>query len=237
MAPGPTLQDLIDTVQSDTVGGDPLDQLAQASLTVADLESVGDALLGHFVEQCRGAGRSWSEISTALGVSKQAAHKRFTAPAPTFERFTPRARVALRAASEEAAARGDADVGTPHILIGLFEPAQGLAARVLDDAGITRQACVEHLWTTTATRPASPSSASESRPYGSAAKLALRRTLAEALQLGHNYIGTEHMLLALFGDPNDPAARALAALGATYDDTRARLVEKFAEITKPPPSD
>ena len=210
--------------------------MAQASLTVADLEAVGDALLGHFVERCRGAGLSWSEISTALGVSKQAAHKRFTASAPSFERFTLRARAALRAASEEAKVRGETEVGTPHLLVGLFEPAQGLAAQVLADAGITRAACVDRLWATP-TPPGSASPSAPRPPFSSGAKQALSRTLTEALQLGHNYMGTEHLLLALFGGPNDPTTQTLAALGATYDDTRARLVAKFAEIAPLPPSD
>jgi hypothetical protein len=85
MTPAPTLQELIDTVQGDAPSADLLDLLATASSTVAQLEEVGDAVLGHFVESCRRGGHSWTEISTALGVSKQAAHKRFSFPAPTLE--------------------------------------------------------------------------------------------------------------------------------------------------------
>ncbi len=95
MTPSPTLQALIDSVKEDADSEEALGQLAQASRTVGDLEQVADALLGHFVDQCRRSGHSWSEISTALGVSKQAAHKRFTTELPTFERFTERARKVL----------------------------------------------------------------------------------------------------------------------------------------------
>jgi hypothetical protein len=86
VTPAPGLQELIATVERDAASRDPLDLLTTASSTVARLEEVGDAVLGHFVDRCRRQGHSWSEISAALGVSKQAAHKRFSFPAPTLER-------------------------------------------------------------------------------------------------------------------------------------------------------
>src|ERR1700689_1667796 len=138
MTPAPTLQELIDGVRADSSDDDVLTQLSQASKTVGDLEQVGDALLGHFVDQCRRSGHSWSEISGALGVSKQAAHKRFTFDAPSFERFTERARTALRQSEREAHRLGHGFVGTEHILLALAEVVDGLAARVLDEAGISK---------------------------------------------------------------------------------------------------
>ena len=86
MTPAPGLLELIESVERDASGHDPLDQLTMASSTVSQLEETADALLGHFVDRCRRHGHSWSEISAALGVSKQAAHKRFSLPAPTLER-------------------------------------------------------------------------------------------------------------------------------------------------------
>ncbi len=138
MTPAPSLQELITTVRADTESDDVLAELATAATTVAQVEEVADALLAHFVDQCRRNGRSWSEISGALSVTKQAAHKRFSSPAPTLERFTERARSAVRAASEEARLLGHNYIGTEHLLLGLFEPSGGLAAQVLDEAGITR---------------------------------------------------------------------------------------------------
>src|SRR5580704_12040280 len=122
MTPAPSLQALIETVRADAGDGDALAQLAQASRTVGDLEELSDALLGHFVDRCRHAGHSWSEISSALGVSKQAAHKRFSPGAPTFERFTQRARSVLLGAAGEAHAGGAPSVGTEHLLLALFRP-------------------------------------------------------------------------------------------------------------------
>src|ERR1700727_3181102 len=119
MTPSPTLQALIDGVEADAPGSEALLQLSQASRTVGDLEQVGDALLGHFVDQCRRSGHSWSEISGALGVSKQAAHKRFTFDAPPLERFTERARSALSQSEVEAHRLSHGFVGTEHVLLGL----------------------------------------------------------------------------------------------------------------------
>jgi len=91
MTPGPSLAELIASIRADAPGADSLTQLTEAVTTVTALEEVADATLAHFVDQCRREGRSWSEISKALGVTKQAAHKRFSFT-PRLERFTPRAR-------------------------------------------------------------------------------------------------------------------------------------------------
>jgi len=138
MTPAPTLQELIETVERDAPSRSLLDLLTTASSTVTQLEEVADAVLGHFVDRCRRHGHSWSEISTALGVSKQAAHKRFSLPGPTLERFTPRARGALDAAAKAARSLGHNYVGTEHLLLGLFAEPEGLAARALAERGVDR---------------------------------------------------------------------------------------------------
>jgi hypothetical protein len=237
MTPAPNLQELIDTVHADAASADALDQLAAASHTVADLEAVADAVLGHFVDQCRRSGHSWSEISAALGVSKQAAHKRFSFAGlerfatPTFERFTQRARSALRAATEAAGLLGHSYVGTEHLLLGLFEPkGGGIAAQILDELGITRAHVEERILLVT---PRGSAPLGGNQPLTPRAKAALGEALAEALALGHNYIGTEHLLLALFGDPSGLAAKILSDLGAQRDDVRNRVVAKLAGFSKP----
>jgi hypothetical protein len=227
MTPAPDLQELIDVVRADAAGCDALDQLAQASRTVAGLEEAGDALLGHFVDQCRRSGRSWSEISAALGVSKQAAHKRFSAGAPTFERFTERARAVLSGAADQARSLGSGHIGPEHLLLALFEPASALAAQVLAEAGVTRSACEEQVLghAKTGARPdAGPPG------FNSQAVEVLRGAVEEALRLGHDYVGTEHLLLALFRNPDDIAAKVLTSLSVRHDDIRRRLIEKLAGI-------
>ena len=220
MTPGPTLQELIDRVRADSPGEDALVQLSQASKTVADLEQTSDALLGHFVDQCRRSGRSWSEISGALGVSKQAAHKRFSLDTPNFERFTDRARNVLAQSEEEAHRLRHSFVGTEHLLLALFESPDGLAAQILGERRITRS-MVE----TQVVALIKPGTASEERKlsFTPRAKAAVQNAFHEALHLGHNYVGTEHILLGLFADGDAVAAKVLVELGANVDATRARI--------------
>lgn len=225
MTPSPTLQALIDGVKADAPGDEALIQLSQASRTVSDLERVGDALLGHFVDQCRRSGHSWSEISNALGVSKQAAHKRFTFDAPNFERFTERARSVLSRSEAEAHRLGHGFVGTEHILLALFDVPGSLAVEVLDAVGISKSKVEEHVL---GLIKRSPPSEEGKLPFTPRAKAVLRGSVEVALQLGHNYIGTEHLLLGLFDDENSVAAKVLRDLGATDGVVRDRTLELLA---------
>jgi Clp amino terminal domain, pathogenicity island component len=223
MTPAPTLQELIDGVRIDASSDDPLIQLNQASKTVTDLEQTTDALLGHFVDRCRRDGCSWSEISGALGVSKQAAHKRFSFDVPRFDRFTERARNVLTQSGEEAQGLGHGFVGTEHILLALFESPDGLAAHVLGAAGITRSMAMTRIL---ALIKRGTGSEEGNLPFTPRAKAAVRSAVGEALQLGHNYVGTEHLLLGLLVDEDAIAAKVLAGLGATHDDLRVRITER-----------
>jgi hypothetical protein len=230
MTPAPTLDELISTVQAAVPTGDALERLAEALRTVGQLEEVGDALLGYYVELCRAQGRSWSEISSALGVSKQAAHKRFSPaadrPVP-LDRFTPRAREVLRIAADEARRLEHGEVRTEHLLLGLFADQNALAARILAEAGIDRGAVEAQV--RAAVPHASPGPMGE-LPFVPATVDALRGSAEEALRLGHNYVGTEHLLLGLYRTPGDPAAAILASLGADPDDLRQRVKDKLASL-------
>jgi hypothetical protein len=234
MTPGPNLRELIATVRADAASDDVLDQLATASTTVAELEEVADAALAYFVDRCRFGGRSWSEISRALGVTKQAAHKRFSFATPALERFTPRARALLPGAEAEARRLGHNYVGTEHILLALFADPGSLAAKILNEADIERSSIDQHI-SSSAPRG---SAADEAPPFTPRATACIDEAGAEARRLGHNYVGTEHVLLALFVDPEGLAAKTLTQLGATYDDFRGRVVEKLSGYTytaTPPP--
>jgi hypothetical protein len=211
---------MIDTVRADAASDDDLDQLATAARTVSDMEEAGDATLGHFVDQCRRRGRSLTDISKALGVTKQAAHKRFTGP-PNMERFTTRAVTLLERSTAEARRLGHNYVGTEHILLGMLTDAESLATRVLAEAKVTHAQVEAEILKVTAA--GSPESVTGS-PFTPRAAAVVQKALSEALQLGHNYIGTEHVLLALFADPESLAYRVLTELGATYDDCRQRVI-------------
>jgi len=225
MTPGPNLQELIDSVRADAPAEDVLSRLSQASKTVAELEQTSDALLGHFVDQCRRSGRSWSEISGALGVSKQAAHKRFSLDVPSSEPFTERARTVLARSQDEADRLGHGFVGTEHLLLALFETPDGLAARVLSEAGITRSMVELQIL---ALIKRGTGSDERKLSFTPRAKAAIRSAVEEALRLGHNYVGTEHLLLGLFIDGDAIAAKVLGELGASYDVMRFRVVERSA---------
>ena len=123
MAPAPTLPDLIAAVDDATDTDAPLDRLAAASLMASELAETGDALVGHYVDGCRAAGHTWAEISESLGVSRQAAHKRFSAAPRDLGRWTERAKAALAASVD--AARGPG----PPVRRHRAPPARALPAR------------------------------------------------------------------------------------------------------------
>jgi ATP-dependent Clp protease ATP-binding subunit ClpA len=236
VAPAPSLQELIESVEADASSNDELDQLSHASRTATGLEEVSDALLGHFVDRSRRSGRSWTQISAALGVTKQAAHKRFSFAAgtfepdsPTFERFTPRAKAVLDAAAEQARLHGRTHITTDGILLALFEPAEAIAAQILRDAGISREACEHQLGATP--DAGTEAESTDGRLLTEQAKNALKSAVEEALRMRHNYIGTEHLLLGLYYEPEDPAPTVLTGLGLDFTKAKDQLTRKLGEVT------
>ena len=145
----------------------------------ARLSDQADSLIGHFVDQARRSGASWSQIGTSMGVSKQAAQQRFVPRGPVsgatgfgdFSRFTLRARTVLTVAEDLARAADVAVIGPEHLAVALRAP----------------------------------------------------------LRLGHNYIGTEHILLGLV-DEDDASAATLAGLGVTRAGAQQQIREAFAAM-------
>ena len=241
MAPTPTLQDLIDTVRHDAPTDDALDQLGTASAAVAALSEVSDAVLGYYVDRARRAGYSWTDISAALGVSKQAAHKRFAAATqpPRLDRFTDRTLRVLAAAAEVARGLGHPYVGTEHLLLALYAEPESVAALVLIEAGIDRGAVEQAVLRRAPRREEAPE---PPRPHTPRAVAAIEGTVREALALGHNYVGTEHLLLALYADPMAPvgpggtayrtggglAAEVLTGFGLDRATAAARVTDMLA---------
>jgi hypothetical protein len=222
VTPTPTLQELIDGVRADVPGEDALVQLSQASYAAAELEQTTDALLGHFVDQCRRNGCSWSEISGALGVSKQAAHKRFSFDAPTSEPFTERSRTVLEQCEQQAHRLGHGFVGTEHILLALCEVPDGPTPQVFGEAGITKSVVEDQILAFIKRGTRSDHS---KLPFTPRAKAALQNAMTEAQELGHTRIAPEHLLLGLFKDGTSVAARILVATGTSYDQAKLRITE------------
>ncbi len=142
-----------------------------------------------------------------------------------FERFTDRARRVLVLAQEEARLLNHNFIGTEHILLGLIYEGEGVAAKALQHMGVTLEAVREKVEETIG--PAS-SSTTGSPPFTPRAKKVLELSLREALQLGHNYIGTEHMLLGLVREGEGVAAQVLQSLGADLQRVRQQVVSMMS---------
>ena len=148
-----------------------------------------------------------------------------------FEKFTERARRVIVLAQEEARLLNHGSIGTEHLLLGIVHEGQGVAARSLEALGI-RLAAVRHAIEREAPRGTSPAVGTLS--FSPRAKKSLENALRESLQLGHSYIGTEHILLGLMRTEDGRAARVLADLGATFDGVRRQVLTVLADRPVPP---
>src|SRR5258706_2136789 len=146
-----------------------------------------------------------------------------------FERFTDRARQVVVLAQEEARALDHNYIGTEHLLLGLIRIDEGVAARALLSLGILPDALRKEI------RQLIPQAGGTPQvghiPFTPRAKKVLELSLREALQLGHNYIGTEHILLGLVREGQGVAAQVLVKLGADLDRVRQQVIEMLAGST------
>ncbi len=218
-----SVSELAEAVRQQAPGA-PLDRV-EAALTVSEeLVSCADELIGQFVAEARRAGCSWTEIGQRIGVSKQAARQRFAdprrrAPKAWSCRLSAPCGSCLEAARREAAADGAAEVGTHHLLIGLFRA--GVAAAVLEELGVRAdavRAAARELF------PGAGGVPGERAPQESAgARAALQRAAAAAQQAGRGDVGTEHLLAALALEPGSRARRVLSHLGVSTAAIRKGL--------------
>ncbi|WP_122616823.1 Clp protease N-terminal domain-containing protein [Streptomyces sp. Tu 4128] len=222
------LDDLITAIKK--VHPEPLEQLQDAVLAGEHLGEVADHLIGHFVDQARRSGASWTDIGRSMGVTRQAAQKRFVPKESAdldasqgFSRYTPRARNAVMAAHNEAVAAGATEGLPEHLILGVLTERDGLAAKALTAQGVALDAIRE---AATAKLPPAADEAPELVPYGPAAKKVLELTFREALRLGHNYIGTEHILLALLEHENGEGV--LSGLGIGKEPIERYVTEVLA---------
>jgi hypothetical protein len=229
------LDDLIDAITS--VHSDVLDQLADAVLAAEHLDEVADHLIGHFVDRARRSGASWTDIGKSMGVTKQAAQKRFVAKGSTvdldpeqgFRRFTERARNVVMAAQNEARAAGNVEIAPEHLALGLLVEPDSIAARAITAQGVA----LETLRRTVSARlrPRSED-VPDLIPYDAQARKALELTFRAALRLGHNYVGTEHILLALL-DLEDGAG-VLTGLGLDKKAAEENITAAVSSVIAEP---
>jgi len=223
MDPLPQFDDLIAHIESANPGATAVQHLVESVGLATHLGELADHLVGHFVDQARSAGASWAEIGDALGVTKQAAQKRFVPRARSehhllgggraksmFERFTDEARSMVVASEELCRQSGHPEVGTGHILLALLEDPKGLTARVLTGEGAKPdqvRASVD-----SALGPGQGATTGHI-PFSTDAKKVLELSLREAIRSQSDHIGEQHILLGLLRDEKSLGAQTLAELG------------------------
>jgi ATP-dependent Clp protease ATP-binding subunit ClpC len=145
-----------------------------------------------------------------------------------FERFTDRARRVVVLAQEEARMLNHNYIGTEHILLGLIHEGEGVAAKALESLGISLEAVRSQVEEIIGQGQAAPTG---HIPFTPRAKKVLELSLREALQLGHNYIGTEHILLGLIREGEGVAAQVLQKLGADLNRVRQQVIQLLSGYT------
>jgi hypothetical protein len=192
------LDDLIAAINQNEP--DALGRLTDAVLLADRIGEIADHLIGHFVDQARRAGASWTDIGRSMGVTKQAAQKRFVAKgdAPDashgFSRFTGRARKVVVTAQESARAAGSSEIIEAHLILGLVADPTALGARAIVAQGVpldaVRAAAIAAL-------PTAADSVPALIPFGAQAKKVLELAFRETVRMSSDHVGTEHLLLAL----------------------------------------
>ncbi len=272
------LDNLIAYVKTLHPEGGPLENVSDAFAVSEQLDEQSDALLGYFVDQARRSGLSWSQIGAAMGVSKQAAQKRFvpgqesillreigasqTGRKP-FSRFTDRAIRVLFAADRLAADGTAADgtaahstaahstaadssaadgststgqaqsaahspIGAAHLAAAFLSEPEGLAAKAIGKAGLLPEQVYGAVGIGPAPQLPNQDRASVSElTFDESAKATFREALKWALRMGHNYIGTEHLLLGVLFT-GGPVAEGFTGLGLTPQRAEELLTAELA---------
>ncbi len=232
-----SLDNLIAFVLGRHPQGGPLQHLSDAVLAAEELDSQSDALIGHFVDQARASGAPWSQIGAAMGVSKQAAQKRFVSRddetasgAKVYSHFTPRAKAPLLAGEELASASGTHSIDVEHLVAGAVADPLGLGARIVRRLEVTDEALYEGI----GVGPALQVREDRTREmpdlqFTPEARSSLKESLKAALRLGHNYIGTEHLLMGAVA-AGGPVGDKLAALGLGPEKLEEAVAIELAQL-------
>jgi transposase-like protein len=223
-----------------------IEQLAHDAVHIPDAETALravsalrqelDQIEPELVARALQAGATWSDIARALGVSKQAAHRKHRELARTLQISLPGggpkvlvtadARRSIQLAREEARQLGQPALGTEHILLGILRCRGNHAVHALNDLGITHEAARLYIQPTLAGLPTNPTAAGDDggrqgvTPH---ARRILEGSLREAAKRHEGYIGVEHILLALLSDSRNGAVQTLEALKTTPKSVRRRL--------------
>lgn len=233
-----------------------IEQLARETVHIADPETALRALTAlrqeldvterEIVRRALRAGASWSQIARALGVTKQAAHRKYRhlfeemrdeSPGASPLQLTPEARRSIEFAREEARRFGQPSVGTEHILLGILRCQDSTAFKALHAEGVTLKAARRSLQTTMPGLPPSAPPALDEDPeaVSAHARRILEGSRREAVRRGDGHIGVEHMLLALLSDSRNGAVQTLEQLRTTPARIRRRLDREWPARGAPTP--
>jgi hypothetical protein len=226
----PTPDDLIRLVEETTSEADPLEQLTEAVILSGRVTDLGDGLVGHYVERARSSGATWEQIGECMGVSKQAAQKRFTPKGRQrrggffLTRLAEEARLVVRGAVTHAREAGSSHVGTEHLVLGLLDDPESVASQAIAALG----GSVEEI--RLAAQPETDSDAGGARagghiPFSPDSKKVLELALRETIRSGDRRIGTGHILLGILRDEKSPGARVLLESGITREAVEAWIEE------------
>jgi hypothetical protein len=234
MDDAPRLDDLVAAVEQRHPDGNALERLSDAVLLGERLGEVADHLIGHFVDRARHSGASWTEIGRSMGVTKQAAQQRFVRRGlgttgeddlRAFARYTGPARNVLVQAQEEARKARHDQIGPGHIVLGLLHEPAAPAAKAIEALGVSleavRQSVAGDLGPASETVPVPI-------PFAPQSRKALELTHREALRLGHDHIGTEHLLLGLLSLGEGPGVAALEQLNVTKERAEREVLRLLA---------
>jgi hypothetical protein len=208
-----------------------IQRLSHSMLLARHLGALADELVGYFVDQARDEGATWAEIGESMGVTKQAAQKRFVGSGSAqgrgrsdgiFARFTEEARHAVVGAEDHARQAGNDSVGTEHVVLALLDDPDGILADLIaqseHDLHEVREAAAGSL-------TPGQGAVEGHVPFAPDAKKALDLALREAIRLGHGYIGTEHLVLGLLRDKKSNGAMLLVSAGITQAGAERWLEE------------
>lgn len=225
------LNTMITQVEQEHPDGDPLDLLEKAVAIAGGITELSDHLVGHFVDNARDQGLSWTQIGDRLGVSKQAVRKRFApddltpesaaAGQKAFDRYTPAAQHAVALAQDIAQRRQHQAVGTGHILLGVCRETSGSGIRILEAAGLAVHAVERAVFVRLDEPDGAPP---DQLRFDDDAKKALELTSRAALRLGHEHVGTGHLLLGLLRQRTGTAAVVLTEMGLAASAAEAEVV-------------
>lgn len=214
------MADLVDLVLR-RAPSDPLDRVGAAVELGEELTAGADELVGHFIDQARRDGRSWTVIGGRLGVSKQAARQRFGDLANPSSvgglALMPRLKICLEAAEQEATGDGSPEIGTHHQLLGLFQ--EGVASAILEKVGLRAddvRGAAHDLFPPSDLGGQAPGVSFEARQ-------ALEQAARRAREAGCDDLGTEHLLSAIVFDPGSRARRVLLRLEADLAEVKKEL--------------